>query len=226
MRFIDKRRCVAPAEITRVLSRVQATSWDSWRGDKKRQTVEALAASQGYVCAYCESRLVPAAPPREESACHGEHIVPISHPSGAGRQFDWDNLVASCRKEFAQGEAKYCGHARGDWYEEMMFVHPLDVRCESAFVFSALGEVSPAAGEMEAAAQETITRLGLNDSRLVQRRRDALSAYIGMLFLDGVSPDVSELRALRDALESPVGGRHEPHRTTLMQELERLLAAA
>src|SRR5690606_41685479 len=70
-----------------------------------------------------------------------------------------------------RSEAKYCGHARGDWYEEMMFVHPLDVRCESAFVFSELGEVAPAAGELEAAAQETIARLGLNDPRLVTRRR-------------------------------------------------------
>jgi uncharacterized protein (TIGR02646 family) len=214
---------VAPDDVADALSRVQAASWDNWRGERKRRTIDALAQAQGYVCAYCESRLVQASPPRDKAAYHGDHIVPASCIEGEGRQFDWDNLIASCRKEFVQGEARHCGHMRGNWYDDILFVHPLNTRCESAFIFSDLGLVSAAPGVHEIAAQETIVRLNLNDQRLVNSRREALSVY-NMLYLYDL-PSLDELRRMRDALALTVNGQREPHLTTLLQLLDRLLVA-
>jgi uncharacterized protein (TIGR02646 family) len=222
MRFIDKQVCVAPERVAGSLRNVRAASWNSWSGTQKKNVIRALASAQGYVCAYCESRLSADVEPRDEAAYHAEHIVPVKHPDGVARQFDWDNLVASCRKEFAVASPRHCGHGRGEWYDAACFIHPLQPHCEQAFVFNDLGEVLPAMG----GAEETIARLNLNLERLVMRRREALNAFVLSLFLVDVPSDeeLQQLRASLDVLSS--AGEAVPYRSALAQSLDRLLQAA
>lgn len=224
MRFIDKRVSVAPARVAEALREVRATRWNKWSGTRKKSVVAALVASQGHVCAYCESRLSMSAPPRDEAAYHADHVVPVSHVDGAGREFDWDNLVASCRREFDREDPRHCGHARGEWYDTTHFIHPLDVSCEVAYVFNDIGEISAAPGALSEAAHETIARLNLNVTRLVERRREALSAFVLSLFLDG-APSIDDYGMLRTSLDMMnKQGEYEPYRGSLAQALDRLIA--
>lgn len=150
-------------------------SWGGLSTPEKPQLHTALLMDQGYICCYCNRRIGPG-----QERSHIEHIKPQSYyPLNA---LDYDNLVVSCQGENEKRKPVHCGNAKADWpspSSEMLLVSPLDRDCESAFQFTAIGEINPSTrSRRQEAAAGTIKRLGLGVSKLVAARNSALEGII------------------------------------------------
>jgi uncharacterized protein (TIGR02646 family) len=141
---------------------------------------DSLLAEQGWICAYTGQRIGiaqtdPSGGVRRVVDMHIEHLVPQKH-CDYGRDADYDNLVACWPKPNCGFEPAYGARRKGDWpspQEQALFVSPLQSDCSHRFVFNRRGEISPAVAQ-DAAAAETITRLGLADETLKALRREAV----------------------------------------------------
>lgn len=63
------------------------------------------------------------------------------------------------------------------WYDDTLLVSPLRGDCESHFKYDTFGKISPT-NNGDAAAAETISRLGLADSSLIELRRQAIETAL------------------------------------------------
>lgn len=119
---------------------------------------ENLVISQKGLCAYCCCRITP-----EKS--QNEHIYPQSrYPE---KSMEYSNIVAGC---VCDGKAETCGTAKENFYDEKMFVSPLQDDCESHFSFSPSGEIF---GNTEM-GKYTIELLNLNAYSLRNARKAQL----------------------------------------------------
>lgn len=176
----------------------------------------ALVAEQRGLCAYTGRRI-------EISTCHIEHLRPQCH-CGPGQDVDYRNLVAGVPAPNTP-RLPYGAHKKDSWPpipDEYLFVSPLSGGCGSRFAFNLKGEIAPAqAGD--AAASETIERLALNDTSLVQLRKAVIDATLQIRGKGPASIDVGNarrrLRALEQAEEQ--AGPLEPFSFVLVQALER-----
>ncbi len=176
----------------------------------------ALVAEQRGLCAYTGRRI-------ENGTCHIEHLRPQCH-CGPGEDVDYRNLVAGVPAPNTP-RLPYGAHKKDSWPpipDEYLFVSPLSGGCGARFAFNLTGEVAPAqAGD--AAASETIERLGLNDRSLVQLRKAAIDATLQIRGRGPASIDVGNarrrLRVLEQAEEQV--GPLEPFSFVLVQALER-----
>jgi uncharacterized protein (TIGR02646 family) len=149
---------------------------DDWKptffdlsGSVKQSLKAALIAEQGFICCYCERRLI-------DADSHIEHFEPQHRPEVD--PLEYGNLLCSCQNQLKKGEPRHCGNRKGDWFDPELLVSPLDLDCEARFSFSGDGRMKPAdAGDQ--AAVTTIEKLGLAIPKL-----NALRAYVIDPFLD------------------------------------------
>ncbi|MDF1580041.1 MAG: TIGR02646 family protein [Desulfuromonadales bacterium] len=137
-------------------------------GDTKRVVKEALMAEQCHICCYCERRL-------SEDDSHIEHFRPQSDP--VVDPLDFGNLLCSCQVQVKKGEPRHCGNLKEDWFDPDLLVSPVDSSCEERFVFEGDGLIKPAA-EQDAAAAETIKKLGLDIPKLNSLRRKVIEPFL------------------------------------------------
>jgi len=138
------------------------------RTDIKRSIHETLVAEQGFICCYCERRIT-----RDES--HIEHIKPRSrYPDDS---LDYGNLLASCMREMEKRKPRHCGMRKDNWYDESLFISPTDSACEGRFGFTGMGQIY-SLDDGDAAANETIDRLGLDIRKLRAKRKGVLDAFV------------------------------------------------
>ncbi len=156
---------------------------------------EALALEQGCLCCYCCMRI-------DLESGDVEHIKPRSRFGDL--ELEYSNLLASCverEKPRRRGDL-HCNKRKGNWYDEGLFVSPLDHDCERWFRYSGDGRILPVEqSERTAAAQETIERLGLNSTLLVRSRKMAIEGLlreIEDLNSDGLRTYLRKLNARDD----------------------------
>lgn len=155
-------------------------TWRILSKPQKTDVHEALLREQGYICCYCGMRI------KKESS-HIEHLKPRkSYPDLA---LDYTNLIASCPGEGEEKEtesllllSEHCGHKKLDWYDPDLMVSPLELDCADYFSYTAFGEIRATKDPvMRPAAQETIQRLGLNNSTLETSRRKQIQILLPLL---------------------------------------------
>ncbi len=149
-------------------------SYADLSGATKQTVKEALMADQGYLCCYCERRLT-------DNDSHIEHFRPQRDP--AVDPLDYDNLLCSCQQQLRRGEPRHCGNLKDEWFDETLLVSPLSPDCEGRLAYTGQGLIKPA-GEEDAAAAETITRLGLAIPKLNALRSHAIEPFLD----DSLSP--------------------------------------
>ncbi|NEP57986.1 MAG: TIGR02646 family protein [Symploca sp. SIO2G7] len=72
----------------------------------------------------------------ESDSCHIEHLKPQEKfPQLA---LDYNNLLASCQAERSKNPPPplRCGYKKDNWYDEKLFVSPLQPDCESFFRYT------------------------------------------------------------------------------------------
>ena len=138
------------------------------RGKEKNEVKYSLMKEQGYICCYCECRLI-------DDDSHIEHFRPQSEEDG--NPLDYTNMLCSCQNQLKEGVPKHCGHSKADWFDKDNLISPLDPDCEGRFVYTADGKIQPA-GEFDAAATMTIKKLKLNIGILNDFRKKAIEPFL------------------------------------------------
>jgi len=179
-------------------------NWDRIPSGVKQTVRETLLAEQGYICCYCE-RII------QEGDCHIEHIKPKGAPEYEHFLAEYDNLLCSCQFELAKGEPKHCARRKGNWYDEELFISPLQPNCETRFKYTHDGHIY-ATIENDKAANCTIENLHLKLDKLNALRRAAIEPFLD----ETLSQD--ELNAfvngyLADKIHN--NGKYNPFYTTI-----------
>jgi uncharacterized protein (TIGR02646 family) len=139
-----------------------------------------LFGEQGSICAYTGHRieLTPADSAGDSHRAvdfHIEHLTPQAH-CRYGKDTDYANLVACWPRPNCGFEPAYGARKKGSWpssSEQAYFVSPLLPDCSARFAFNWRGEIR-SAREDDAAACETIKRLGLDHPTLTDLRKAAI----------------------------------------------------
>jgi len=211
----------------------------NWEDFKSRETCGRLRTlllqEQGYICCYCEREI-------DEHRGHFEHVVPRSFKDkngvaeGRQRELDYHNIVFSCTKMNKpideKGDKVTCGHPKGDWYDENLFVTPLQENCESLFHYKNVGTVVPVDGPDSGKAQATIDRLKLNgeplddelESFLVRERKRVIDGLWNIWRQDYFETDFSGMRRWAESeLSRFPRDQLAPFWTTKRQVFEEIL---
>lgn len=143
-------------------------TYQDLRGLEKTAVKNSLMTEQGYICCYCERQLL-------DNDSHIEHLKPQSDPGVD--PLDFSNMVCSCQDQVKKGEPRHCGNFKDDWFDEHLFISPLDANCESQFAFTHDGKIQPLP-ENNFAAQETIRKLGLEIPKLNDLRKKAIEPFL------------------------------------------------
>lgn len=142
--------------------------YDNLSGKPKEALKDALMEEQGCLCCYCERRLTI-----EDS--HVEHLRPQSDLTVD--PLDFANMLCSCQNLLNKGDPRHCGNLKGDWFDTLLLVSPLDSDCENRFSFTGNGAIKPLL-PTDTAATETIKRLGLNIPKLNALRTSAIEPFL------------------------------------------------
>lgn len=131
---------------------------------------DAICKEQGYICCYCERNLLP-------NDYHLEHLLPKAPNKFPLKQLDYDNLLCSCQLELEEGEPRHCGNSKGSWFDDNLFISPLNPDCETKFKYTFDGYIEPA-NEDDNAAITTIKKLNLDIDKLNALRRGAVAPFV------------------------------------------------
>lgn len=142
-------------------------SYDNLSGAPKQALKQALMREQGFLCCYCEQRLI-------DADSHIEHFKPQSDaPADA---LDFSNLLCSCQRQIKKGQPRHCGNLKDDWFDDKLLVSPLDPDCARHFTYSGDGRIHAAPGDL--AAEETIKRPGPGLPKLNALRAKAIEPFL------------------------------------------------
>lgn len=146
-------------------------NWQPTYGDLsgkiKKDVKQVLMKEQGWICCYCERRLI-------DSDSHIEHLKPQS--SDDVDPLDFMNMTCSCQNRIEKGEPRHCGNLKEDWYEGSLFITPFDETCEDRFEYTGDGRIKPA-NDADKAAGKTIEKLGLDIPKLRKLRAQVMDAF-------------------------------------------------
>jgi uncharacterized protein (TIGR02646 family) len=158
-----------------------------------REAVKAnLIREQGGLCCYT-GRSITAA------TSHIEHLKPQALCT-AHEDTDYANLLAAYpSSEPYTRRCQYGAHAKDDWYDQYLFVHPLRRDCEIRFRYNDNGKVNPTKPD-DSGAEQTINRLCLNNRELQTMRKEAIYTA---LFEEKLNK--RQVERLRDAMDSRDG---------------------
>ena len=131
---------------------------------------EQLRNEQGHICCYCERYM-------QSNDYHIEHIKPKGVLQYSSFLADYDNLLCSCQFEIEKGEPLHCGNSKSGFYDDELFVSPLDEKCERRFVYGFDGFIEPADND-DQGAKLTIQHLNLDIDKLNALRRAAIEPFI------------------------------------------------
>ena len=123
MKYIEKGD--EPEEF-RAWKELASESWQptyaDLRGSEKTAVKKSLMAEQGYICCYCERRLL-------DSDSHIEDLRPQSDP--VADPLDYGNMLCSCQDQVKKGEPRHCGNLKED---RLLAITPLENGCGEQFV--------------------------------------------------------------------------------------------
>jgi len=177
----------------------------------KTELRKKLLDEQFCLCAYTELRIERDNPRTGQARCHIEHMLPqtVCRQSRLiEKTVNYTNIVACYPADGAE-DPGFGARFKDQWpslVEEHMFLKPTDPSCESRIEYKKDGTIQ-AASPSDAAANETISRLGLKNEKLTRMRREAVLE----LFQDarGTKPTRQGLQARHRALLTPIDGKLE-----------------
>lgn len=143
-------------------------TYDNLSGDTKRAVKSALMHEQGYICCYCERRLL-------DDDSHIEHFKPQNDP--LVDPLDFSNMLCSCQKNIEKGQPCHCGNLKGGWFDERMLVSPFSIDCAARFAFMGDGNIQ-SSNPADLAASTTIIKLGLDIPKLNALREKAIEPFL------------------------------------------------
>jgi uncharacterized protein (TIGR02646 family) len=156
-------------------SKWKALTNDEWqptysnlRGDEKKAVHVSLMEEQGYICCYCESRLI-------EDNSHIEHFRPQHDPIVDA--LDYNNIICSCQDRIKKGDPRHCGNLKNKWFDDKLLISPLEQGCENRFRFNGDGTILPTDPD-DKAAITTIKNLGLDLPLMNQSRNQAIEVFL------------------------------------------------
>ncbi|MBF0551844.1 MAG: TIGR02646 family protein [Deltaproteobacteria bacterium] len=162
------------------VSKAKRYIWKYFQDPDKQNLHQSIMEEQGYLCCYCGQRI-------DEKKSHIEHVRPRS--KFPKQTFEYGNMLASCLSNTAPKAPRHCGVLKDNWYDEELFISPLQPDCEEHFRFLANGEIRPRT-ENDKAAETTIDKLGLNIPKLKNMRKGAIA---GLPSSDLTSDEIKEL---------------------------------
>lgn len=153
-------------------------NWNRLKSSLREIIKDSLISEQGGICCYCERELL-------EDDFHPEHIKPQS--KFPELQLEYTNLLCSCQLEVKKTEQNHCAMNKKDWFDEELFVSPLNPDCQNKFEYTFDGYIQARQAD-DLAAKTTIEKLNLNVPKLVAMRRNAIGVFLdGDLSLEEVN---------------------------------------
>jgi uncharacterized protein (TIGR02646 family) len=142
------------------------------KSEANRALIDALMKEQGYICCYCECRLI-----KDDS--HIDHFKPQC--DNTVNSLDYSNMLRSCQNQPKKGECEllHCGHLKGEWFHEQLLISPLSPSCEDRFSYTIDGAIYPR-NESDDAAIKTIEKLGLNKGILKASRSEVIEPFLNL----------------------------------------------
>lgn len=144
-------------------------TYNDLQNPEKQKVYNSLLSEQGYICCYCERKLI-------KSDYHIEHFKPQEDNKFPELQLEYENMLCSCQRNVGKGEPLHCGNSKGNWFDESL-VSPLEKNCESKFGYTHDGYII-AINALDKSADITIQKLGLNKDRLIDMRKMAIEPFL------------------------------------------------
>lgn len=190
-------------------------TYDDLQNPQKRELHQALLDEQGHICCYCGRGI-------SLTDSHIEHFRPQELRDDLA--LNYDNVFASCIRETEPGAPLHCGHAKGNDFDEVRHVSPLDAACERRFIYTLTGSALPTdAADAQATYMSNLLRLDIDFLR--SRRLDALAKTFDETFIDSATND--ELETLANAFrQRDANGHLESFGHVLARYAEQLLGRA
>jgi len=153
--------------------------WDDFPYQKKKQVRDTLLIMQNLLCAYCERQLHEDSYTEEDKwDGHIEHFRRKNIKFHPELTFVWNNLFYSCLTSNTCGKHKDRYVKTKEQYD--LLIDPGEDNPEDYFVFDKEGRLAIREGLSEAAREKasfTLNAFNLNETRLVQKRKECLRAY-------------------------------------------------
>ncbi|MBW4680939.1 MAG: TIGR02646 family protein [Microcoleus vaginatus WJT46-NPBG5] len=174
--------------------------YKNFQNPEKAELHDCLLREQGYICCYCGIGI-------DRNNSHIEHLKPQSNYPNL--DLEYTNLLASCQRESEKFDPTHCGPKKKN--EELM-VSPLQVNCGDFFSYVVgSGEILPATDpDKQAAAKETIDKLGLDIDKLRAARVKALEAFLNTMQDEELSDEEKRKFAKNYHKINKPGGKYGP----------------
>lgn len=176
-------RLIRPISEPEALSHAREALFSKWNeltGEDRAQIRDALLQMQNNRCAYCESTISDS--PKSNDRGHIEHFCRKASAFFPELMFEWNNLFYSCPNEDT------CGHNKDKTVknkeQNMLLIHPCNDNPEDFFVFESNGRIAVKSNLNELQkkrAEFTIEAFNLNNSDLVEARKNTQLQYVGWL---------------------------------------------
>ncbi|MHC8404615.1 retron system putative HNH endonuclease [Pseudomonas sp. TMB3-21] len=186
-------------------------SYPTLQNPQKRELHASLLQEQGFLCCYCGREI-------DAANSHIEHFRPQEQYQDLA--LEYLNLHASCLRETKPGNPLHCGHGKSNWFDEALYISPLDDRCELRFRYLRTGNIQSADRD-DCAAAKMIEVLSLDIAYLNNRRENAILRVFDSDFLVQASDE--ELVRLVDALRSTAVADQQPFDHVIARYAEQLI---
>ena len=145
-------------------------TYNELSGTEKDTVYDALLKEQGFICCYCEREL-------RKNDYHIEHLKPKDKHKYPQFQLEYSNLLCSCQRELKSGEPRHCGNSKDNWFDEQLFISPLNPDCEIKFKYTYDGYIEPK-DENDVSTKTTIEKLHLGIDKLNAMRKGAIEPFL------------------------------------------------
>ncbi|MCK9375229.1 MAG: TIGR02646 family protein [Syntrophobacterales bacterium] len=145
-----------------------APTYEDLRGIEKRAVHASLIREQGGLCCYCEQSV-------NINNSHIEHFRPQNYH--LVDPLDYGNMLCSCQRLLREREPRHCGNKKGEWFDEVLLISPMDAGCEGRFAYDASGGIRPMDPDDEATTT-TIKKLKLDCDKLRSLRKGVIDGLL------------------------------------------------
>ena len=191
-------------------------SYGNLMGLERRAMRQALLSEQGYVCCYCNRRIMESPAAKDIAEFHIEHFRP--QHAFEHLELEYQNLHASCFKNNNPKGRRHCGPAKDDWFDEELTLSPLQDHSDR-FRYGENGELLKSA---DPAVTAMIKNLNLNDQMLVSEREAQIAGILSVDLIRQATQE--ELVYLYQAYQQLQSGCYKPFAAAVQQRIAELLA--
>lgn len=208
----------SPGVLTTIAAARPRRNWNDLGREDRDEIRGALVRDQGWLCAYCQSRIKPEDSAKGIPQMKIEHWIPRNPERDTGiedtdHHFLWTNLLGVCPGVSVEKDGplkrnvSHCDTSRGN---ATLFLHPVEGRGpdpRTHLRYTKGGEVAPSAPND--LVGKDIDALNLNADPLVRARKTAF--FAAWEHLERVNFAIGELRRLEQRLRITPGVQARPY---------------